>query len=61
MSQGRSFKMRSQIGPKTEQDSLSIAAKSLFRRGILKKRNIFISLGPPGEKSGFAPHPAAQP
>jgi hypothetical protein len=54
MTQGRSFKMRSQIGPKTEQDSLLIANKPISFYNTLNENHIFDFFGPPGERSGLA-------
>ena len=53
MAQGRSFKMRSQIGPKTEQDSLFTAAWTILRCNTLTKHVMSVCFGPPGEKSGL--------
>jgi len=45
MAQGRSFKMRSQIGPKTEQDSLSCGYHVWFLcNWVNKKTNIHFSV-----------------
>jgi len=50
---GRSFKMRSQIGPKTEQDSLFTAAWTILRCNTLTEHVMSVCCGPPGEKSGL--------
>jgi len=53
MAQGRSSEMRSQIGPKTEQDSLLIDYTPISFHNTLKKNYIVSFSGPPGERSGL--------
>jgi len=53
MAQGRSFKMRSQIGPKIEQDGLSTGCVVYFLCNCINSKRNLRFFGPPGEISGL--------
>ena len=58
--QGRSFKMRNQIGTKTEQDRLSSQAMPTLHGKTLIDRVMLVRIGPPGEICGLV-YPVTNP